>query len=253
MARVTIYGTEVANPPAHLRWKMAYEITETSDTYSVSLVGILQTGSTSGNIYDTTNAYLNATGKNQTPWSENGKKDNLRFLYAADWGDTTIFSSRIISWNKTHSTQSVSISLTSKGVRISNASVSKSFTIPAKPSYVITYNANGGTGAPGGQTKWYGEDINLQAGKPTRTGYAFKNWNTKKDGTGTNYNPSQKYSTNAGLTLYAIWKPLNEITIYDENGQPHTGRVMLYDENGKLHECIISVYDANGNIKYPKG
>lgn len=251
MAKATIYGTEVANPPAHLRWKMAYEITETSATYSVSLVGILQTGSTSGFLYDTTNAYLNATGKNQTSWSENGKKKNLRFPYSADWVDTTIFSSRIISWNKTHSTQSVSISLTSKGVRISNASVSKSFTIPAKPSYAITYNANGGTGAPTGQTKWYGEDINLQAGIPTRAGYKFICWNTKQDGTGTNYNPSQKYSANSAVTLYAKWRALNKITVYDTDGNPHTGKLMFYDANGQLHNCEISIYDENGNRHQP--
>ena len=170
----------------------------------------------------------------------------------------TIFSSKTITINKSKSTQTIKINENVRVTQSPNPSAAPSsavlsVSVPAKPSYAITYNANGGTGAPTGQTKWYDEDINLQAGKPTRTGYAFKCWNTKQNGTGTNYNPSQKYSTNAGLTLYAIWEPLNKVTIYDQNGNAHTGRLYIYDDNGNRHQCIISVYDENGNRKYPKG
>lgn len=205
---------------------------------------------------------LDQNGPGVAYFSMSGARTEAEKQFAFSGSNTTIviFSSKTTTINKTKSTQTIKIN---ENVKIASGAVPAGTTtpssavlsvnVPAKPSYAIKYNANDGTGAPGGQTKWYGEDINLQARKPTRIGYAFKNWNTKKDGTGTNYNPSQKYSTNSALTLYAIWKPLNEITIYDENGQPHTGRVMLYDENGKLHECIISVYDANGNRKYPKG
>ena len=181
-----------------------------------------------------------------------------QFGFSSGAGARTIFSSKTTTINKTKNTQNIKINENirviypaSQGQNAGSAVLSVS--VPAKPSYAITYNANGGTGAPTGQTKWYGEDINLQAGKPTRTGYAFKCWNTKQDGTGTNYNPSQKYSTNAGLTLYAIWEPLNKITVYDDNGVAHTGRLYIYDDNGNRHQCIISVYDENGNRKYPKG
>ena len=34
----------------------------------------------------------------------------------------------------------------------------------------------------------------------------FVNWNTKGDGTGKSYAPGATYSTDANLTLYAIWK-----------------------------------------------
>ena len=91
-------------------------------------------------------------------------------------------------------------------------------TIPQKSHWNISYNANGGTGAPGGQTKWNHEDLTLQSGRPTRTGYTFKNWNTKQNGTGTSYNPSQKYTANAGLTLYAQWTPISVTLSYNANG-----------------------------------
>ncbi len=36
-------------------------------------------------------------------------------------------------------------------------------------------------------------------------GYTFKEWNTKKDGTGTSYNINDSYDANSSLELYAIW------------------------------------------------
>ena len=205
---------------------------------------------------------LDQNGPGGASFSMSGARTEAEKTFSFSGGSTTmvIFSSKTTTINKTKSTQAIKIN---ENVKVASDAVPSgatkpssavlSINVPAKPSYAIKYDANGGTGAPGGQTKWYGEDINLQAGKPTRIGYAFKSWNTKKDGTGTNYNPSQKYSTNAGLTLYAIWEPLNKITIYDDNGVAHTGRLYIYDDNGNKHECIISIYDDNGNRKYPKG
>lgn len=74
-------------------------------------------------------------------------------------------------------------------------------------SYTVSYNANGGSGAPSSQTKNSSSDIKLSSAKPTRSGYTFKEWNTKADGTGKAYAPGAAYKTNANLTLYAIWTP----------------------------------------------
>ena len=93
-----------------------------------------------------------------------------------------------------------------------------SVTVPAKPSYTITYNANGGSGAPSAQTKWYGANLVLSSTKPTRTGYSFVRWNTKTDNTGTAYNPGATYSGNAALTLYAIWSANTYTVSYNANG-----------------------------------
>ena len=40
-------------------------------------------------------------------------------------------------------------------------------------SCTITFNANGGTGAPSSITWWYGHKITIPSGIPTRTGYTF--------------------------------------------------------------------------------
>jgi len=41
--------------------------------------------------------------------------------------------------------------------------------------------------------------------KPTRTGYTFKSWNTKADGSGTTYNGGESYQPTGNITLYAQW------------------------------------------------
>ncbi len=46
---------------------------------------------------------------------------------------------------------------------------------------------------------------------PTRTGYIFGGWNTKADGSGTNYNGGEKYKPAGNVTLYAKWTA-NEYT-----------------------------------------
>lgn len=53
--------------------------------------------------------------------------------------------------------------------------------------YTISYNANGGSGAPSSQTKDGGIDLTLSSTVPTRSGYAFAGWNTQADGSGTSY------------------------------------------------------------------
>ncbi len=85
-------------------------------------------------------------------------------------------------------------------------------------AYTISYNANGGSNAPGNQSKIENKSINLSSSKPTRTGYTFVNWNTKKDGSGTTYKAGASYNSNADLTLYAQWR-INKVYIkLDANG-----------------------------------
>ena len=84
--------------------------------------------------------------------------------------------------------------------------------------YTISYNANGGSNAPGDQSKIENKSISLSSSKPTRDGYTFVNWNTKKDGSGTTYKAGASYNSNADLTLYAQWR-INKVYIkLDANG-----------------------------------
>lgn len=89
--------------------------------------------------------------------------------------------------------------------------------VPTLPTYTISYNANGGSGAPSAQTKTWGTSsantITLSSTLPTRPGYVFVEWNTSADGTGTAYAPSATYKANAAVTLYAVWLAAAEIDL----------------------------------------
>ena len=89
-------------------------------------------------------------------------------------------------------------------------------TAPTK-TYTITYNANGGSSAPGKQTKTYGKTLKLSTTKPTRTGYTFQGWGTSASGSVV-YAAGANYTANASDTLYAIWKANTYTVKYDANG-----------------------------------
>lgn len=107
--------------------------------------------------------------------------------------------------------------LTWSGVYAGSLGASGNIAIPAKTSYSVKYNANGGTGAPGSQTKWYGETLKLSTTKPTRTGYTFQGWSTSSGGSVV-YASGANYTANAAAKLYAVWKANTYTVKYDANG-----------------------------------
>lgn len=73
-----------------------------------------------------------------------------------------------------------------------------------RSSFTISYNANGGTGAPSSQTKTYGTDLTLSSTVPTRENYTFEGWALSSTGAVV-YQPGDTFTTEADTTLYAIW------------------------------------------------
>lgn len=104
-----------------------------------------------------------------------------------------------------------------------------------KQVFTITYNANGGSGAPSDQSKVQGDTITLSTNKPTKTGNTFTGWNTSSGGSGTSYAAGATYSADSSITLYAQWKP-NVVTIkFNING-------------GTLKSSSPYAVDSNGNV-----
>lgn len=75
-----------------------------------------------------------------------------------------------------------------------------------RATYTVTYDANGGSGAPSSQTKYYGLALTLSTVKPTRSGYTFLGWARSSTAASADYAPGQSYTGNTALTLYAIWE-----------------------------------------------
>ena len=80
----------------------------------------------------------------------------------------------------------------------------------------VTFNANGGTGAPSTVECWSGS-VTLPSTAPTRSGYTFAGWNTAANGSGTNYAAGASVSC-ADVTLYAQWTQNTSTIAYDANG-----------------------------------
>lgn len=73
-------------------------------------------------------------------------------------------------------------------------------------TFTVKYDANGGTGAPGNQTKTYGVTLKLSTTVPTRENCIFLGWGTAPGSTTVAYAAGANYTANADLTLYAMWR-----------------------------------------------
>jgi len=91
-------------------------------------------------------------------------------------------------------------------------------------TYTINYNANGGSGVPESQTKYYGITLTLSNIVPTRSGHTFLGWSTNSSDTSATYSSGANYTANAGATLYAIWRN-NQSTVTYNSGN------LIYDLN----------------------
>lgn len=172
-------------------------------------------------------AYTNGNARSVTVTSSNA---DINFTGSININGIT--NTRLInsgsSWLwKTHSNRWVSITLTFGfdvtwgSTYAATTSASGGFSLTPQTSYTVSYNANGGTGAPGSQTKWHDENLTLSSTKPTRTGYTFQFWGVSKNDTTNNsddYDPGVTYSTNSSVTLYAIWEANTYTVTYNANG-----------------------------------
>lgn len=70
----------------------------------------------------------------------------------------------------------------------------------------ITFDANGGSGAPASQQKVIGESTYIPYAKPTRNGYTFLGWSTSKYTSTADYQPGQAYTPYGDMTFYAVWE-----------------------------------------------
>ena len=194
---LTVNQTSSTDTIATLSWTLQYIASYAADTngtgrsYTVTIAGdTVKSGSY--NIHGKTGTYTIASGtKNITKTTS---AQNISFDVSFDFN---------LTWS---------------GVYQGTSSASSSISVGAKKSYTVSYNANGGSGAPSAQTKWYGTNLTLSTTKPTKTGYTFSKWNTNSSGTGTNYNSGATYTANSSATLYALWTANTYTVSYNANG-----------------------------------
>ena len=130
-----------------------------------------------------------------------------------------------------------------------NASVKKlaisgTITLYAKwkaNTYKVTFNSNTGEGTMSEQTITYDVETALTENTFTKEGYSFVSWNTKEDGTGTDYANKalvKNLKTSGNITLYAKWQANTYTVTFDNNTGEGTmsSQTFTYDKESTLTE-----------------
>ena len=107
--------------------------------------------------------------------------------------------------------------------------------------YTVAYNANGGSGTMAADTATYGSGYVTKANAFSRTGYTFKGWNEKADGTGTDWTnwigKSWTWTYTKNITLYAQWTAKNVTVTFhrntDNNDTTTSQQTFTYDVVGQ--------------------
>lgn len=151
--------------------------------------------------------------------------DGIGNIYDQRWafnGNSFDFSaSRGVGTSYNNRTYTVHAWWDSSGFSHGTDYATTTVTVPAvaRPTYTVSYNANGGSGAPSSQTKQHDITLTLSSVKPTRSGYTFAGWGTSATDTGVKYSAGGQYTENSNVTLYAIWTNAAKLTItYNANG-----------------------------------
>ena len=120
------------------------------------------------------------------------------------------------------------------GVTYGNASNISGSTTITSPFYTLTYNANGGSGAPSAATVCKGVAYALSTTKPTRTGYSFQGWATSSSATTAAYAAGAAVNFSANTILYAVWKA-ELTTISASNGTIGTALTITLTQQGSSY------------------
>ena len=128
---------------------------------------------------------------------------------------------------------------------------------------VLTYDANGGLGAPSPQNSPYHELLTISSTIPTRFGYTFLGWSTGSGDTSATCFPGGSLTLGGDTTLYAIWKSASTIDSYVSNRDydvtiPFANGCAFYVftpspkrfqfESYGDGDTQIYLYDANGTL-----
>lgn len=120
-------------------------------------------------------------------------------------------------------------------------------------TYRVTYNANGGSGAPSAKTVTYGTAWTVSSTKPTRAGYKFLGWATSQTATAPTYASGARVdgtAITAATTFWAVWEryasPVLTVSASRDSATPTTINVRWSWTAGNGATISTSVKAENG-------
>lgn len=116
-------------------------------------------------------------------------------------------------------------------------------------TFTVSYDANGGTGAPAAQTKTYGQALTLRSEAPTKTGHDFLGWAETSDAQEAQYPSGGSYQTDSVVVLYAVWTPSEYTVTFNPNGgtvDPVSRSISFGEQYGVLPTPTRTGYSFEG-------
>jgi uncharacterized repeat protein (TIGR02543 family) len=119
-------------------------------------------------------------------------------------------------------------SLVNKITSSSTVTTASNHTLYAKfepIKYTVSYNANGGTGAPNSEQAAYDSTYTLSSTVPTRSGYTFLGWDTNEGVTTPAYSAgaTNRITIKGAIALHAIWKANTYTVSFNTDGGTLSG------------------------------
>lgn len=132
----------------------------------------------------------------------------------------------------------------------------------AVAEHKVSYDANGGKGAPAAQTKHYKNALTLSSSVPTRSGYTFAGWATVTGASQVSYQPGASYPRDADVTLYAVWKTAGKAKKPTLSGANYPTKIKkgknfglkgtISGNGSKLTKVTAGAYTKKGKLKTGK-
>ncbi len=238
----TVYTADID----HFRGYMTYSTSSTNTTYTVTIsYGVaIYSGASSGS-YDSNYKYAALVWSGAASGSKAYTGTNATVSYSSP---TYSLGSQTITVTKGTSSKTLTVTVyaATSSTGSNNQGKTVTFTIPALAKYTVSYSANGGSGAPSSQTKYYGKTLTLSSTKPTKTGYTFSKWKATDN---TLYSAGGSYTKNEATTLTAQWTANKYTLTYNANGGncSTASKSVTYDSAyGTLATPTRTGYSFNG-------
>ncbi len=211
-ADITLYAVWIKNSNARIGLKIPNNVSVGQQIQ----IPVVLSGEAIGGIsftlkYDETKLkYIACTDSAFMYYEVNNKASGKITIAAVDPGSVQIGTVFVLTFETIFPSFATELSLSvndavsddSKGISIPDSS----WILKINSGHSVTYDSNGGSGAPSSQTKINGTDLVLSSIKPTREGYTFLGWATSASASTAQYSAGGTYTKDEDVTLYAVWE-----------------------------------------------